>query len=352
MVEQPRAGPEEPPQTRVHVAGNSALDVLVRTPAGLPEEAADTWGANTLLLDDPIEVTLGGCGAAPAWVLGRLGNSVSLNSNIGADAPGSLAASWLAGAGVRLVTADPPPKATAVHVVQLDAAGRRRSAYYPGEKVEWRRSAGEAPDWLLASGYGGVESGDVGRLRELFSGARARGARVVFDPSPWFAGRVSAGQMLGLWQLIDGLVATEEELGHWLPAGPPEALAAAALESGPQWAVVKRGSLGALFASRAGESGTVAAEPVEGRNSVGAGDTLNGRLLHGLSRGESLADAVAAAVELATNTVRNGRGVLGAFEGIMEATGTGQKCPGTATGGGRVFGRRDSDGTLDGAKLP
>ena len=81
--------------------------------------------------------------------------------------------------------------------------------------------------------------------------------------------------------------------------------------------VVKRGSLGALFASRAGESGTVAAVPVEGRNSVGAGDTLNGRLVHGLSRGESLADAVAAAVELATNTVRNGRGVLGAFDGLQ-----------------------------------
>ena len=317
MAERPPPGQEKRPRARVHVVGNSAVDVLVRTSAGLPGEAGDTWGANTLLLDDPIEVTLGGCGAAPAWVLGRLGNSVSLNSNIGGDGPGSLAASWLTGAGVSLVTADPPPEATAVHVVQLDAAGRRRSAYFPGEKVEWLRSNGEAPEWLLASGYGGVESGDVDGLQELFAGARARGARVVFDPSPWFAGRVSAEQMLGLWGRIDGLVATEEELGQWLPAGSPEALAGAALEAGPQWVVVKRGSLGALFASRGGESGTVAAVPVEGRNSVGAGDTLNGRLVHGLSRGESLADAVAAAVELATNTVRNGRGVLGAFDRLQ-----------------------------------
>ena len=317
MAEGAPPGPEKRPRAGVHVVGNSALDVLVRTPAGLPEEAGDTWGANTLLLDDPIEITLGGCGAAPAWVLGRLGNSVSLNTNIGADGPGSLAASWLTGAGVSLVTADPPPESTAVHVVQLDAAGRRRSAYFPGEKVEWLRSAGEAPDWLLASGYGGVEGGDVDGLKELFSGARARGARVVFDPSPWFAGRVSAEQMLGLWGLIDGLVATEEELGHWLPAGSTESLAEAALEAGPQWVVVKRGSLGALFVSRAWESGTVAAVPVEGRNSVGAGDTLNGRLVHGLSRGESLADALAAAVGLATNTVRNGRGVLGAFDGLQ-----------------------------------
>ncbi len=249
-------------------------------------------------------------------MLGRLGNSVSLNSNIGGDGPGSLAASWLSGAGVSLVTADPPPEAPAVHVVQLDAAGRRRSAYYPGEKVEWLRSGGEAPDWLLASGYGGVEGGDVDSLQELFSGARGRGGRVVFDPSPWFAGRVSPEQMIGLWALIDGLVATEEELSHWLPADTPEELADAALETGPQWVVVKRGSRGALFASRAGESGTVPAVPVYGTNSVGAGDTLNGRLVHGLSRGESLVDAVVAAVELATNTVRNGRGVLGAFDGL------------------------------------
>ena len=317
MAEQSRPGSEERPRTRVHVAGNSALDVLVRTPAGLPAEAADTWGANTLLLDDPIEVTLGGCGAAPAWVLGRLGNSVSLNTNIGGDGPGSLAASWLTGAGVSLVSADPPPQATAVHVVQLDAAGGRRSAYYPGEKVEWQRSAGEEPDWLLASGYGGVEGRDVDRLQELFAGARARGARVVFDPSPWFAGRVPAEQMLRLWGTIDGLVATEEELGHWLPAGSPDVLAGGALGAGPRWVVVKRGRRGALFADRVGEYGTVPAEPVSGTNSVGAGDTLNGRLVHGLSRGESLADAVAAAVELATNTVRNGRGVLGAFDGLQ-----------------------------------
>ena len=317
VAERSTPGAEKRPRARVHVAGNSALDVLVRTPAGLPEEAGDTWGANTLLLDDPIGITLGGCGAAPAWVLGRLGNSVSLNSNIGGDGPGSLAASWLTGAGVSLVTADPPPKATAVHVVQLDASGRRRSAYFPGEKVEWLRSAVEAPDWLLASGYGGVESGDVDGLKELFSGAKARGARVVFDPSPWFAGRVSPGEMLGLWRLIDGLVATEEELGNWLRAGSPEGLAEAALETGPEWVVVKRGSLGALFASRDGESGTVAAVPVEGRNSVGAGDTLNGRLVHGLSLDESFADALAAAVGLATNTVRNGRGVLGAFDGLQ-----------------------------------
>ena len=317
MAEQSPSGSAERPQARVHVVGNSALDVLVRTPEGLPAEAADTWGANTLLLDDQIEVTLGGCGAAPAWVLGRLGNSVSLNSNLGGDGPGALVASWLTGAGVSLVSANPPPQATAVHVVQLDAEGRRHSAYYPGEKVEWLRSAGEAPDWLLASGYGGVEGRDVDILKELFAGARARGAKVVFDPSPWFAGRVSAEQMLGLWRLIDGLAATEEELGHWLPAGSPEALADAALEAGPQWVVVKRGSRGALFASRAGESGSVPAVPVEGTNSVGAGDTLNGRLLHGLSRGESLAGAVAAAVELATNTVRNGRGVLGAFDGLQ-----------------------------------
>ena len=47
---------------------------------------------------------------------------------------------------------------------------------------------------------------------------------------------------------------------------------------------------------------------------MGAGDTLNGRLVFGLNVGEELGAAVTAGVALATNVVRNGRGVLAAFD--------------------------------------
>ena len=301
---------------RVHIAGNTAVDVLVRAPEGLPAEAADRWGANTLLITDPIEITMGGGGAAPAYILGRLGQTVSLNTNLGADRVGDTVTGWLREASVELVATDPVPPATAVHVVQLDSEGRRRSAYFAGDKVVWRHSASVAtPDWLLVSGYGRVDDDDAGELLELFATVRERGARVVFDPSPWFADRVPAPRMRDLWRHVDGLVATEEELAHWLPALSGEDLARAALAAGPAWVVVKRGGEGALFASRdTAEVGEVTTEAIRGTSSIGAGDTLNGRLVYGLSTGEGFGEAVAAAVALATHVVRNGRGVLAAFD--------------------------------------
>ncbi len=58
-------------RTRVHVLGNSVVDILV--PGVWPEgQAGDAWAGNVSVLRQPVRVTLGGCGAAPAYVLGRL----------------------------------------------------------------------------------------------------------------------------------------------------------------------------------------------------------------------------------------------------------------------------------------
>ena len=156
---------------------------------------------------------------------------------------------------------------------------------------------------------------DVDELGKLFAASRQRGTKVVFDPSPWFAGRVSEERMLNLWTHLDGLVATEDELAQWLPAASAAELTRAALAAGPSWVVTKRGGDGALYASGDGSDlRTVSTEPISATSSIGAGDTLNGRLLYGLSSGETLTTAVTEAVSLATNVVRNGRGVLAAFE--------------------------------------
>ena len=59
--------------------------------------------------------------------------------------------------------------------------------------------------------------------------------------------------------------------------------------------------------------GWLSAEKVENANSVGAGDTFNGRLLFGLCQKEGLRQAVGEAVRIASRVVGNGKGVLGAF---------------------------------------
>lgn len=136
----------------------------------------------------------------------------------------------------------------------------------------------------------------------------------MFDPSPWFAGRVSVEEMLEVWKFVDCLVATEEELGCWVETGAAEEMAGQVLELGPAVVVVKRGGDGAAFAARDGVKGALPTERIGRANSVGAGDTFNGRLLYGFCCGEGLAKAVEEALRMATNAVRHGKGVLGALE--------------------------------------
>jgi ribokinase len=299
------------PSPLVRVAGNAVLDVLVRDVREPHGPALDGWGRNVQILTRPVEMVLGGCGAAPAYLLARLGVRVALHSNLGADPAGDLLGGWLAQAGVALD--GERAAATAVHVVLLGPEGGRRSAYYTGDKVVWERCLeGEAPAWLLVSGYGKVDAGDLEALSRVFAATRRRGGRVAFDPSPWFAGRVTAAAMRAAWAEVDCLLGTEEELVAWHPASDPLALARGLLDLGPEVAVVKRGGRGAVYASRDQNSGSLPTEALAGVNTVGAGDTFNGRLVAGLCRGELLADAVRASMALATEVVRKGRGVLGA----------------------------------------
>lgn len=297
---------------RVHVVGNAVFDLVVHGRGGGTGAAADGWGDNVEILDRPALPSLGGCGAAPAYVLARLGQAVSLASNLGDDDFGRLLAGWLGDAGVEL--APPiPGRATAVHVIHVDGA-RRRSSYWRGHKVRWDAPApGGVPEWFLATGYGAVDADDLQQLTAVCASMRGAGARVLFDPSPWFAGRVAPAAMLDLWRVIDVLTGTETELSHWLPnAGHGEDLARACHGVGPGFVAVKRGSQGACWAT-AGAAGTEPAVPVPAANSVGAGDTFNAGLADALIRGASPGHAVAAAVTLATRVVAAGRGALGAF---------------------------------------
>lgn len=296
----------------VEVASNTVLDILVRDVAGSEGPAGDGWGSNVQLLARPVEMALGGCGAAAAYILGRLGQPVRLNTNLGGDAWAGPLRGWLEGAGVALRPSG--ISASAVHLIQLNPEGKRRSFYYTGEKVAWAASLeGAPPAWYLAAGYGKVDATDLRELAAVFARLGQAGTRVVFDPGPWFEGRVETVAMQELWGRVHTLVATEEELLAWCPAPDPVDLATRLLAFGPEQVVVKRGPAGAAWAD-AGGGGLLPTTPVAGANTVGAGDTFNGRLVAGLCRGEALASAAAAALQLATEAVRRGRGVLGALD--------------------------------------
>jgi sugar/nucleoside kinase (ribokinase family) len=78
--------------------------------------------------------------------------------------------------------------------------------------------------------------------------------------------------------------------------------------------VVKQGADGATFCDGNGIVGQVGTARVDKAYTVGAGDTFNAGLLHGLSTGLALGDAVQMGVNLATKAVRSQRGALGAVD--------------------------------------
>ena len=299
---------------RIAIAGNTCIDVLVRDVQDVDRSARDSWGTNVEFLERPVEPVIGGGGVGPALILGHLGHAVALNTNIGQDRWGQLAAQRVREARVEIV--EPSGGASPTNVILLRPDGRRTSYFHTGRKVDWKKSldGGDAVGcdaaWFFASGFGQVDQSDLVELRHVFGHFRKLGVETAFDPSPWFAHNgADASLMLEVFGVLSCLVATEEELLAWHQAPSAEQLARELLETGPTIVVVKCGAEGAAWASRSAGSGTVPTEAVTGTNTTGAGDAFNGQLLDGLIHGVDCPAAVAAAVATATAVASRGQGV-------------------------------------------
>ncbi len=296
----------------IHVAGNAVLDLLVRGVDSAAGQDVAAWGRGSVqFLDNPVAPVLGGT-AATAYLLGRLGAPVSLNTQIGEDALGAVIRQWLADAGVDLVS--PVAASTATNLILVAADGTPHWHYHTGRKIDWSRSASITDaTWFYASGYGQADREDLAQLRDVFATVRSRGGRVAFDPGPWLFAHTNQEEMEQVWAQVDCLIGTEAELSTWHAGDSLEKLVAHLLVCGPRFVVVKRGPAGAVYGGANGKVEECPAEPVEKANTVGAGDTFNARLLHGLARGEPLGTTIAEAVRLATAAVKRGNGVLGAL---------------------------------------
>lgn len=296
----------------IHVAGNAVLDLLVRDVSPGDGQAVEAWGRGSVhFLDRPVEPALGGA-AATTYLLGRLGERVSLNTQVGDDALGAILKSWLAEAGIALVV--PAAGSTAANVLFVAPDGTPRWHYYTGQKVDWRRSlAVTDAAWFYASGYGQTTGTDLAELCEVFKVFRSRGTRIAFDPGPWLFAHASREQMVQSWAQVDCLIGTESELSTWHAGKSVTELIGRLLTLGPQQVVVKRGADGAAFGEAGAGVYSLPTDRVENANAVGAGDTFNAALLDSLNRGTTLDEAVETAVRLATGAVKRGKGVLGAL---------------------------------------
>ena len=300
-------------QNLIHVAGNSVLDLLVHDVSrGDAREVEPLERGDVLFLDHPIVPAFGGTGAT-SYLLGRLGEHVSLNTQVGDDAFGGILRNWLADAKVRLIA--PPAGETAVNVLFVAPDGTPRWHYYTGRKVEWRRSLSVSDAaWFYASGYGRATGTDLADICAVFETLRSRGTRIAFDPGPWLFRHATRDQMVQSWTHVDCLIGTESELSTWHENESVMALVDRLLTLGPRRVVVKRGADGAAFGELGGGVNSLSTERIDDANAVGAGDTFNAALLRSLNRGATLDDAVETAVQLATTAVKRGKGVLGALE--------------------------------------
>jgi len=297
----------------IHVVGNSVLDLPLRYAPQWSNDTADAWTTqNVHFLQNPVDGVLGGCGAATAYVLGKLGDSISLNTQLGHDPFGQVIRTWLDDAHVDVVGSS--AEHTAVNIIPLGEDGSRRSLYYTGSKIDWDQSCDVACNIFFASGYGLVDASDISDLMQVFQHMQAQGRKVVFDPGPWFMMRSDEKAMHQAWAYVDTLVGTRDELNTWAQVDDVSVLCYYLRDLGPQCVVVKEGAEGASFCGGDGLMGHVTTDRVHQAYTVGAGDTFNAGLLHGFSKGDDLKQTVQFAVALATKAVQSGRGALGAFD--------------------------------------
>jgi fructokinase len=179
-------------------------------------------------------------------------------------------------------------------VASLDASGSAHYDFRLDDAADWRWRDGELPD-ALPDGVRALHTGSIAALRppgsaaveELLRREHERGAVTIsFDPNarPAVVGdhdeaRATARRIAALAHIVK---ASDEDLA-FLDGDRPTLEAARALAgAGPSLVVVTRGGEGAVALRADGTEVAVAAPVVDVVDTVGAGDSFMGALLHRL----------------------------------------------------------------------
>ncbi|WIM93034.1 carbohydrate kinase [Actinoplanes oblitus] len=238
------------------------------------------------LITDPASGHLTACpGGSPANVataLGRLGQPVSLLTQVGSDAHGQLILEHLAASSVALATAslvDGAPTSTArTHV---DAAGQAGYHF----DFTWRPFHAEVPPDTRCVHTGSIAAvvpPGAESVAALLRAARAS-ATISYDPNcrPTLMGdpEQALHRVEALIGTSDIVKISLDDLAWLHPRQPYQEVAAGWLRRGVRLVVVTLGAGGAWATSR-GCAVTVDAVPVTVADTIGAGDAFMAGLLH------------------------------------------------------------------------
>ncbi|AZM52619.1 carbohydrate kinase [Streptomyces sp. WAC 01529] len=273
------------------VAGEALIDLVPQEADRGADRQADRGAGLPALAP-----RLGGGPYNTAVALGRLGSPVAFCSRVSRDAFGEALLDGLRAAGVELSYVQRGPEPTTLAVASIGADGSAGYSFYVEGTADRLFSAPDRlPDGVRAMSFGTcslvLEPG-ASAYEELLRRAAAGGVFTALDPNVRAVLIPDADAYRARfksWLPSVSLLKLSQEDADWLGGTPREWLA-----SGPPAVVVTRGGDGLWLYTRDGIELRVPGEPVDVVDTIGAGDTVNAALLHGLAARDALsADAVA-----------------------------------------------------------
>ncbi|MEU0336843.1 carbohydrate kinase [Streptomyces sp. NPDC006193] len=264
------------------VAGEALIDLVPQGPGALAE----------------LKPALGGGPYNTAVALGRLGSPTAFCSRTSNDAFGEALLDGLRRSGVDVSGVQRGQEPTTLAVATIDDAGSAAYSFYVDGTADRLFTAPAAlPAGTRAVSFGTcslvLEPG-ASAYEELMRAAAEQGLFTALDPN------IRAGLIpdadayrarFKSWLPSVTLLKLSVEDAAWLGGTPQEWLAA-----GPSAVVVTRGGDGLTAFTRDGGEYSVPGEAVDVVDTIGAGDTVNAALLHGLAVQDALSREALAAL--------------------------------------------------------
>ncbi|GGR71220.1 fructokinase [Streptomyces humidus] len=245
-----------------------------------------------------LQPALGGGPYNTAVALARLGSPTAFASRVSRDAFGEALLDRLRDTGVDLSAVQRGAEPTTLAVASLDANGSAAYSFYVDGTADRLFTAPDAlPAGTRAVSFGTcslvLEPG-ASAYEELMRAAASRGLFTALDPnirSGLIPDADAYRARFKGWLPSVSLLKLSEEDAAWLGGTPHEWLSA-----GPSAVVITQGGAGLTAFTRDGSVYSVPGERVDVVDTIGAGDTVNAALLHGLSVRDALSPAASAAL--------------------------------------------------------
>ncbi|GAB2838204.1 carbohydrate kinase [Streptomyces deserti] len=245
-----------------------------------------------------LKPALGGGPYNTAVALGRLGSPAAFCSRVSYDAFGEALLDRLRETGVEVSAVQRGPEPTTLAVASVGADGSAAYSFYVDGTADRLFTAPAAlPPGTRAVSFGTcslvLEPG-ASAYEELMRTASAQGVFTALDPNirPGLIPDPDAYRArFKSWLPSVSLLKLSAEDAQWLGGTPQEWLAA-----GPAAVVVTQGGDGLTAFTRDGSVYAVPGERVEVVDTIGAGDTVNAALLHGLAVRDALSEQALASL--------------------------------------------------------